>query len=165
MIPVGERIQIEQGEYRSQARPKAVLNSLSAFEARYNVPVVFSPTPATSAALVESWAYWIARELVEQANNLMEGARMMNQIYGVSRDLQMDVWQATEQLGGFVSNVIRPQMGGGGSGSFCNSIGGFSSSSGATVVGIEGNGMQSALTWSAPAMHSAIQVARRSKER
>ena len=80
MIIVGERIQIEQGEYRSQARPKSVLNSLSAFEARYNVPVIFSPTPQTAAAQIESWAYWFARELVEQANNLVRGQRRLERM-------------------------------------------------------------------------------------
>jgi ERCC4-type nuclease len=73
LLIVGERVQIEEGEYRSQARPKSVLNSLAAFEARYNVPVVFSPTPETAAEQVEAWAYWFAREVCESANGLLRG--------------------------------------------------------------------------------------------
>jgi len=77
LLIVGERIQIEQGEYRSNASSKAVLNSLSAFEARYNVPVVYCPTPEEAAAQIESWAYWMARELVEAANDLLRAHKQM----------------------------------------------------------------------------------------
>ena len=37
-----------------------VLASLNAFEIRYDLPVVWSATPAEAAVLVESWAWWFA---------------------------------------------------------------------------------------------------------
>ena len=73
LLIVGTREEIETGSYRSQAKPKSVLNSLAAFEARYSVPVVFAPTPTVAAAQIESWAYWCAREVVEAANELLKG--------------------------------------------------------------------------------------------
>ena len=62
LLIVGTRHEIETGEYRSRTKPRAVLASLAAVEARYDIPVIFSPTPQTAAALVEQWAFWSWRE-------------------------------------------------------------------------------------------------------
>lgn len=71
LLVVGTREEIESGAYRSNITPKAVLATLAALEARFDVAVVFSPTPAEAARLVEGWAYWVAREVVVAANDLL----------------------------------------------------------------------------------------------
>jgi hypothetical protein len=58
----------------SQIAPKAVLASLAAIEARYDVPVMFSPSPEEAGRKIESWAFWFARELVENVNDLARAA-------------------------------------------------------------------------------------------
>ena len=77
LLIVGRREDVEAGAYRSQASPKAVLHSLSAFEARYNVPVAWAATPSAAAEMVESWTYWFAREIVEAANDLLRDHRAL----------------------------------------------------------------------------------------
>jgi len=73
LLVIGTREMIEQGEYRSHILPKAAINTLSAFEARYGVPVVFEPDVDAAARLVERWIYWSAREIVLNANQLLRG--------------------------------------------------------------------------------------------
>ena len=70
LLIVGAREEIEAGGYRSAVTPRAVLATLSAIEARFEIPVCFAPTPAAASLQIESWAYWFARELVEAANDL-----------------------------------------------------------------------------------------------
>jgi hypothetical protein len=45
----------------------------SAFEARYDLPVVFVPTARAGACLVERWAFYFARETVAAVNDLLAG--------------------------------------------------------------------------------------------
>ena len=71
---VGTRQEIETGSYRSNITPKAVLATLSAFECRYDCPVVFCPTPTAAALQVESWAYWFAREVMKSFEAFAKGA-------------------------------------------------------------------------------------------
>lgn len=71
LLVIGTRADIEQENYRSQLPAKVVFSTLSMIEARYNVPVVFIPTPEEAARQVESWAFWVAREVVENANTLL----------------------------------------------------------------------------------------------
>ena len=71
LLVVGTRAEIETGQYRSGIAPKSVLATLSAIEARFDVPVVFAPTPEQAAWQVEEWVYWYAREVVLQANALV----------------------------------------------------------------------------------------------
>ena len=75
LLVVGSRGQIERGEYRSAIRPAAVLGSLAAFEFRYDVPVVFEPTPEAAAARVEGWAWYAAREQLQQVNAMLRGMK------------------------------------------------------------------------------------------
>lgn len=77
LLIVGKRADLLMGNYRSQASPKAVMNSLNALEVRYGVPVVFCDDPEAAAIQVESWVYWMARELVQDANNLLRGHRQL----------------------------------------------------------------------------------------
>jgi DNA excision repair protein ERCC-4 len=65
LLIVGTEADILAGRYRSRIVPAAVLGSVCAFEVRYDLPVVFSPTPQAAARLVERWAFYFARECVE----------------------------------------------------------------------------------------------------
>jgi len=47
---------------RHSPNPKAVLSSLSAFEARYGIPAIWEPSPELAARLVERWAWFFWRE-------------------------------------------------------------------------------------------------------
>lgn len=73
LLIVGNRWEIEAHKYRSAIKPAVVFNSLSAWEARYNVPVVWVEHPMHAAELVERWTYFFARQLVEEANSLLRG--------------------------------------------------------------------------------------------
>lgn len=75
LLIVGARAEIEAGTYRGNVKPAAVLNSLSAWECRHDCPVVFEATPAAAGRRVESWAFWYAREIVENSNALLRGMK------------------------------------------------------------------------------------------
>ena len=75
LVIVGSRRMIEAGQYKSKIKPAAVLHSLAAWECRFDLPVVFVEHPEQAAALVEGWAWWFAREMVETANSLLRGSR------------------------------------------------------------------------------------------
>jgi DNA excision repair protein ERCC-4 len=70
LLIVGTEAQIQEGKYCSNIKPQAVMATLGAFEARYDLPVVFKPNAELAAAQVERWAYWFAREMVEVVNDL-----------------------------------------------------------------------------------------------
>jgi DNA excision repair protein ERCC-4 len=70
LLIVGTREDIEAHAYHSKATPRAILSSLSAFEVRYDVPVVFAGNSVSAALIVESWAYWFARETLKRAEAL-----------------------------------------------------------------------------------------------
>lgn len=73
LLVIGSRAEIIGGEFRSNISPKAVLSTLSVIEVRYDVPVVFAPSPEEAGERVESWAWWTAREVVTAANDLLRG--------------------------------------------------------------------------------------------
>ena len=75
LMIVGTRAEIEAGNYRSNITAAAVLHTLSAFECRYDVPVVYCPDPTAAALQVESWAYWFAREIVKSFEAFTKGAK------------------------------------------------------------------------------------------
>jgi DNA excision repair protein ERCC-4 len=68
LLIVGARAEVETQRYRSRISPKAVLATLSAFEVRYDLPVVFSPTPESAAIEVERWAFYFVREMLQTVN-------------------------------------------------------------------------------------------------
>jgi DNA excision repair protein ERCC-4 len=70
LLVVGTERDVLEGRYRSRITPQSVLGSLGAFEVRYDVPVVFCPTPALAARQIERWAFYFARECVEAVNGL-----------------------------------------------------------------------------------------------
>jgi len=74
LLLVGAREQIEAHDYPGQVIPKAVLATLAALEARFDVPVVFVPSPEEAGRIIESWAFWFARELVKNVNALTRTA-------------------------------------------------------------------------------------------
>lgn len=63
LLIVGSRREIERGDYRSKAEPRAVLATLAMIETRWRVPVVFEPCPQRAALLVEQWAFWHWRDI------------------------------------------------------------------------------------------------------
>jgi len=70
LLVVGSLGEIERGGYRSLVKPNAVLATIAAIEVRYDVAVVFAPSPEEAARRIEEWAFWFARELVETCNTL-----------------------------------------------------------------------------------------------
>ncbi|MDB6064066.1 MAG: hypothetical protein JWR26_274 [Pedosphaera sp.] len=76
LLVVGTRDDVERHGYRSKVTPKAILSTLSAFEVRYDVPVVWCASPEAAAVQVESWIWWYAREAVKVANGIVSGAKI-----------------------------------------------------------------------------------------
>lgn len=74
LLVIGTREDIAAGRYHSRVAPKSVLATLGAFEVRY-LPVVFAATPQEAAALIERWCWYFAREIVENANDLLRGSQ------------------------------------------------------------------------------------------
>lgn len=64
---------IIEHRYLSKALPKSILHSLSAFEIRYDIPVVFGGSRERCARLVEKWAYWFAREVLATSAGVYKG--------------------------------------------------------------------------------------------
>jgi DNA excision repair protein ERCC-4 len=75
ILVVGDPDEITEGRYHSRIKPQSVWGTLHAFEARYNLPVVFQPNPEIAAAWVEDLGYWFAREVVLAANGLARVAK------------------------------------------------------------------------------------------
>jgi len=75
LLIVGTEEQIFRAQYHSSVAPKAILATLSAFEVRWDLPVVFCETPEKAALQIERWAFYYSREVVEGANNLLRGCR------------------------------------------------------------------------------------------
>lgn len=71
LLVVGTLADLEEHRYRSLANPKAVVGSLFAFEARFDVPVFFSATPESAATLIERWALYFVRERLIAASETM----------------------------------------------------------------------------------------------
>ncbi len=67
LLVIGSEQEIKEGKYFSKANPKAVLHSVYAMEARYDIPLIFSPTREAAALRVERWAFWYAREVQKNA--------------------------------------------------------------------------------------------------
>ena len=71
LLIVGNLADIEEHRYRSLAVPKAIIGSLFAFEARFDVPVCFCATPESAATLIERWALYFVRERLIAASETM----------------------------------------------------------------------------------------------
>lgn len=79
LLIVGARAEVEGHMYRSRIKPQAVFGSLGAWEARYAVPVVWSPSPEEAAEQVETWAWWMSREIVRNASRLLTATKGANE--------------------------------------------------------------------------------------
>ena len=75
LLIIGQRERIESQDYKSKITPQAVMGSLQAWEVRYNIPVVWSATPELGATIVELWAWYYSREIVERANRLFRAVK------------------------------------------------------------------------------------------
>jgi ERCC4-type nuclease len=71
LLIVGTLADIEAHRYRSQANPKAIIASLTAFEVRYSLPVCFRETPEAAAVQVERWAFYFLRERLTAASETL----------------------------------------------------------------------------------------------
>ena len=70
LLVIGSEYEIEQGASRHRGiNPKSILHSLHAIEAR-GVPIVFAPSPASAAILIERWAFWRVREVLKTASTI-----------------------------------------------------------------------------------------------
>lgn len=78
VLIVGTESDIINHRYRSKTPPKSVLRSLYAFEARYGIPFVFGGSERRSAALIERWSYWHAREAHRNAKFLVKQGGLRN---------------------------------------------------------------------------------------
>ena len=80
LLIIGTQAEIEAGQYRSNIKPASVLGTLAAFEIRYDIPVVFAPTPEAGAHRVETWAWYSAREAVEVTNAIFRHTQKQEEI-------------------------------------------------------------------------------------
>jgi DNA excision repair protein ERCC-4 len=71
LLIVGRENDLHLGRYHSSITPQAVFATLSAFEIRYDIPIVFCPTATLAGRKIESWGYWFAREYILAANELL----------------------------------------------------------------------------------------------
>jgi hypothetical protein len=85
---IGTREDIAAGHYHSRIMPKAVLATLGAFEVRYDLPVIHVETPEAGARLIERWAWWFSREIVENANMVLRGCTSLRESLDVSPEHQ-----------------------------------------------------------------------------
>lgn len=74
LLIVGTRAEVEQHRYRSGLSPKAVMATLSAFEARFDLPMVWEADAEEAGRMVENWIWWFSRELVCNCNQLLRNA-------------------------------------------------------------------------------------------
>ena len=72
LLIVGVPAEITTHRYHGSVAPKSIHHSLAAWEIRY-VPVVWAETPERAAALIERWAYWLARETLMAAGKFTAG--------------------------------------------------------------------------------------------
>jgi len=75
LLIIGSENEILYGERWSKMSPKSVMSSLFSWECKFDIPVVFSPTPESAARLVERWIFWHSRMLVQDVNNLFRELR------------------------------------------------------------------------------------------
>jgi len=67
LLVIGTQEQIAAADYPGTISPQSVLASLAAWEIRYRVPVIFTPTLLDAVAYVEAEALWFAREHIKTA--------------------------------------------------------------------------------------------------
>jgi ERCC4-type nuclease len=73
LLVIGTEQDIREERYFFGVNPASVLSSLYAFEVRYDLPVVFAPSTSVAACQIERWAFYFARQMVEDVNDLWRG--------------------------------------------------------------------------------------------
>lgn len=71
LLVVGTRYDILSGAYHSKVEPAAILSSLSAWEIRFDVPVVHATDPEHAGSLVAGWIRAFSREVATVAANVL----------------------------------------------------------------------------------------------
>lgn len=79
LLLIGSPDDVIGRRYRSTVSPKMILHSLATWEARFDLPVIWAPTPEAAAELVETWVFWFAREIAVSANLLLRGHKRQQQ--------------------------------------------------------------------------------------
>src|SRR5258708_11182621 len=75
LVIIVSRCLIETQRYRSRIAPAAVLGTLSTYEVRVDIPIVYCVDPKAAALQIESWAYFFCREHIKVANELMRSGQ------------------------------------------------------------------------------------------
>jgi hypothetical protein len=57
--------------YRSRINPRCVLGSLFSWQSRFDLPYVLVSSRERAARLIETWAFYHCKEVVQQANGLL----------------------------------------------------------------------------------------------
>jgi ERCC4-type nuclease len=70
LLIIGQESDIWSHRYMSDIKPQSVMGTLSAFEARYDTPVVFRTTPEEAARQIERWAHYFVREVLQTGDAL-----------------------------------------------------------------------------------------------
>lgn len=71
LLIVGTRHDILSGAYHSKVEPAAILSSLSAWEVRFDIPVVHAVDPEHAGTIVAGWIRAFAREVSVVAANVL----------------------------------------------------------------------------------------------
>ena len=71
IVAEGTLEQVARHEYRGQANPESVLQSLAAFHVRYRVPVLWCGSPSGCAYMVRSLARHFLREAQERLKSII----------------------------------------------------------------------------------------------
>jgi len=73
VLIIGEKSDLESGNYRSNAKVVSVCNSLRQFDARYGeVGFVFVKNEQRAAAAIEEWARWFARDIARTYGDMVK---------------------------------------------------------------------------------------------
>jgi hypothetical protein len=72
---IGSELEIQSSNYMSRIRPQSVFGSLDAWEVRFDIPIVFRPSPELAARTVEKWTYYFCREHIKAGNELLRAAQ------------------------------------------------------------------------------------------
>jgi DNA excision repair protein ERCC-4 len=74
LLIIGSYEDIKNHNYRSKTNPKSVINTLWAWQARYDLPFVFAATADDGARLVEKWLSWFVYEM-ERCSDKLKNAK------------------------------------------------------------------------------------------